>query len=54
MTNADDKANGTFICELIASNSDVWVRAIQVEVVGKFKSVAGLKKFLLRYNCNVV
>ena len=54
VTAADDKANGTFTCELIADNSDFWVRAIQVQVLGKFKSVAGLKKFSLWYNCNVV
>ena len=36
VTAADDKANGTFTCELIASNADVWVRAIQVQVLGKF------------------
>ena len=42
VTAADDKAYGTFTCELIASNSDVWVRAIQVQVLGKFESVADI------------
>ena len=37
VTAADDKANGTFTCELIASNSDVWVCAIQVQVLGKLR-----------------
>ena len=41
VTAADDKANGTFTCELIAGNSDVCVRAIQVQVLGEFKCVAG-------------
>ena len=54
VTAADDKANGTFTCELIASNSDVWVRAIQVQVLGKLESVAGLKKLSPWYHCNVV
>ena len=47
VTAADDRVNGTFTCELITSNSKVWVRAIQVQVLGEFKSVAGLKKFTL-------
>ena len=42
VTAADDKAYGTFTCELIASNSDVWVRAIQVQVLGKSESVADI------------
>ena len=42
VTAADDKANGIYTCELIASNSDVWVRAIQVQVIGEFKCVADL------------
>ena len=42
MTAADDKADGIFTCELIASNSDVWVRAIEVQVIGEFKCVADL------------
>ena len=48
VTAADDKANGKFTCELIAANSDIWVRTIQVQVLGKFKS--GLMKFTLWYN----
>ena len=54
VTAADDKADGTFTCELVTSNADVWVRAIQVQVLGKIKNVAGLKKFSLWYNCTVV
>ena len=42
VTAADDKANGTFTCELTTSNADVWVRAIQVQVLGEFKCVANL------------
>ena len=43
VTAADDKANGTFTCELATSmNADVWVRAIQVQVLGEFKCVANL------------
>nr|XP_058961494.1 fibroblast growth factor receptor 3-like [Pocillopora verrucosa] len=33
VTAADDKADGTFTCELVTSNADVWVRAIQVQVL---------------------
>ena len=54
VTAADDKANGTFTCEITGSNADVWIRAIQVQVLGKFESAAGLKKFPLWYNCNVL
>ena len=42
VTAADDKAYGAFTCELIASNAEVWVRAIQVQVLGKLKSIADL------------
>ena len=40
----DDKTKGEFSCELIDSNSDTWKRAIQVQVIGKLKSVADFKK----------
>ena len=36
----DDKANGEFSCELIDSKANTWKRAIQLQVIGKFKSVA--------------
>ena len=44
MTVADDKANGEFSCELIDSYSNIWKRAIQVQVIGKLESVADHKK----------
>ena len=40
MTVADDKAYGEFSCELIDSIADYWMRAIQVQVIGKLESVA--------------
>ena len=44
MTVADDMANGEFICELIDSNPNSWKRVIQVQVIGKLKTVADYKK----------
>ena len=44
VTVADDKANGEFSCELIDSYSNIWKRAIQVQVIGKLESVADYKK----------
>lgn len=35
VTADDDKANGAFSCDLIASNKDVCRRHIQVQVLGK-------------------
>ena len=43
VTVADDKAYGEFRCELIDSIPNTWKRAIQLEVIGKFKSVADYK-----------
>ena len=40
VTVGDDKAYGEFRCELIDSLSKTWKRAILLEVIGKFKSVA--------------
>ena len=40
VTAADDKANGEFSCSLIDGYSHTWKRAIQVQVLGKIKSVA--------------
>lgn len=39
VTGADDKANGPFSCKLIDAKFDTWKRAIQVQVLGKIKSV---------------
>ena len=41
---ADDKSNGEFSCELNDANADTWKRAIQVQVIGKLKSVADYTK----------
>ena len=35
VTVADDKANGEFRCELVDSNAETWIRAIQLQVIGK-------------------
>lgn len=42
VTVADDKTNGEFTCELLDSN-DIWKRAIQLEVIGEFKSASDKK-----------
>ena len=39
VTVADDKSLGEFRCELIDSTATTWKRAIQVQVIGKFKTV---------------
>ena len=44
VTIADDKSIGEFSCELNDGNGDTWKRAIQVQVIGKFESVAAYKK----------
>ena len=44
MTVADDKSLGGFRCESIDSTATTWKRAIQVQVIGKFKTVADYKK----------
>ena len=44
VTVGDDKAYGEFRCELIDSIPKTWKRAILLEVIGKFKSVADYKK----------
>ena len=44
VTVTDDKANGEFRCELVDSNAENWIRAIQVQVIGKLESVADCKK----------
>ena len=41
---SDDKFFGEFTCELLDSNSNLWKRAIQVQVIGKLESVADYKK----------
>ena len=46
MTVADDKAYGEFRCELVDSNAETWIRAIQVQVIGKLESVAHLYPIL--------
>ena len=38
VTVADDKASGTFLCELIDSNPNTWERVIQVQVIGKLRT----------------
>ena len=43
-TVADDKANGEFRCVLVDSNFATWIRAIQVQVIGKLESVADYNK----------
>ena len=40
MTVAYDKANGEFSCELVDFIAKTWIRAIQVQVIGKLESVA--------------
>ena len=40
VTVADDKSLGEFRCELTDSTATTWKRAIQVQVIGKFKTVA--------------
>ena len=44
VTVGDDRAYGEFRCELIDSIPKTWKRAILLEVIGKFKSVADYKK----------
>ena len=44
VTVADDKSLGEFRCELIDSTATTWKRAIQVQVIGKFKTVDDCKK----------
>ena len=41
---SDDKFFGEFTCELLDSNSNLWKRSIQVQVIGKLESVAVYKK----------
>ena len=41
---SDDKFFGEFRCELLDSNSNLWKRSIQVQVIGKLESVADYKK----------
>mgnify|MGYP000267761165 CR=1 FL=1 len=41
---SDDKFFGEFRCELLDSKSNLWKRAIQVQVIGKLESVADYKK----------
>ena len=40
VTVADDKVNGEFRCELLDTNFITWKQAIEVQVIGKLKSVA--------------
>ena len=47
VTVAYDKANGEFSCELVDSIADTWIRAIQVQVIGKLESVPDCKKGVL-------
>ena len=42
VTIADDKDFGEFSCALTDSTGTFWKRAIQVQVIGKFKTVADL------------
>ena len=44
---SDDKFFGEFRCELLDSNSNLWKRAIQVQVIGKLESVADYMKSVL-------
>ena len=44
VTIADDKSNGEFSCELNDAKSNIWKRAIQVQVIGKLESVVDFKK----------
>ena len=39
VSTADDKSFGEFSCELTDSTGASWRRAIQVQVIGKFKTV---------------
>ena len=41
---SDDKLFGEFRCELLDSKSNLWKRAIQVQVIGKLESVSDYKK----------
>ena len=41
---SDDKFFGEFRCELLDSKSNLWKRAIQVQVIGKLESVSDYKK----------
>ena len=41
---SDDEFFGEFRCELLDSNSNIWKRAIQVQVIGKLESVADYMK----------
>ena len=41
---SDDKFFGEFRCELLDSNSLLWKRAIEVQVIGKLESVADHEK----------
>ena len=45
----DDKVFGEFICVLIDSTATNWKRAIQVQVLGKFKTVAYNKKGIPKF-----
>ena len=54
MTVGDDKAYAEFRFELTDSTPDTWKRAILLEVIGKFKSVADYKKLKAYPNCTTL
>ena len=51
MTAGDDRAYGEFRCELTDSIPNTWKREIQLEVIGKFKSVVDYRKLKAYPNC---
>ena len=51
VTVGDDKAYAEFRFEVTDSSPDTWKRAILLEVIGKFKSVADYKKLKAYPNC---
>ena len=54
VTTADDKSNGEFSCELNDLAAASWIRAIQVQVVGKLKSFADFLEILTINNYNII
>lgn len=44
VTVTDDKVNGEFRCELVDSNAENWIRAIQVQVIVSLKVLLTVRK----------
>ena len=51
VTVGDDRAYGEFRCDLTDSIANTWKRKIQLEVIGKFKSVVDYRKLKAYPNC---